>query len=566
MENSKFANPTAASVLRTENARAVSATAGSVSYARGPDVPFFNGSIYEALARTAEQFPENDALIVRHQNLRLNFRQLVEQVERVAGGLAALGLKPQDRFGVWATNCAEWVLLQLAAARAGLVLVNVNPAYRALELAYVLKKSRMKALFLHFQDRRSEYAQILEAARRAEPQNELGHVVFLDPSSWQGFLNTSRPIGDVRVAKDDITNIQYTSGTTGSPKGVLLSHYNLVNNGAYIARALRLTERDRICVPVPMYHCFGCVAGTMASITTGAAMILPAPTFEPLATMEAVATERATTIYGVPTMFIAQLDHPEFARFDFSSLRTGLMAGAPCPIEIMKRVVSQMHCPQMSILYGQTESSPSISGSAADDPLEVRVSTVGKVFPNTEVKIVAPNGGTVPVGEQGELCARGYMVMKGYDGEPDATARAIDAEGWLHTGDLASMRPDGYLRITGRAKDMIIRGGENIYPREVEEFLYTHPKVADVQVVGLPDAKLGETVAAWIRMKPGETATEDDITGFCRGRIAHFKIPQYIRFVDVFPMTVTGKIQKFRIREFEIRERGLQALAKIETA
>jgi fatty-acyl-CoA synthase len=444
--------------------------------------------------------------------------------------------------------------------------VNVNPAYRAMELAYVLKKSRMKALFLHFQDRRSEYAQILEQARRTEPENELRHAVFLDPASWEGFMKTARALDPIKVEKDEVTNIQYTSGTTGSPKGVMLAHYNLVNNGRYIGRALRLTERDRICVPVPMYHCFGCVAGTMASITTGAAIIMPAPTFEPLATLEVISAEGATTIYGVPTMFIAQLDHAEFGRQNFSSLRTGLMAGAPCPIEIMKRVVSEMHCPQMCILYGQTESSPSISGSAADDPLELRVTTVGKVFPNTEVKIANLRGETVPIGEQGELCARGYLVMKGYDGEPQATARAIDAEGWLHTGDLATMRPDGYLRITGRARDMIIRGGENIYPREVEEFLYTHPKVADVQVLGLPDAKLGETVAAWIRLKPGETATEEEILQFCRGQIAHFKIPQYIRMVDAFPMTVTGKIQKYRIREIEIRERGLEGAAKIETA
>ena len=566
MDNSNPTNPAEESVPGSDGAPAETISVGALSYARGPDAPFFNGSIFEALAQTAARFPENDALIVRHQDVRFNFRQLVERVERVAGALVALGLQPRDRFGVWATNCAEWVLLQLAAARAGLVLVNVNPAYRALELAYVLKKSGMKALFLHPRDRRSEYAQLLAEARKAEAQIALEHVVFLGEPGWHAFLSASRPLENIHVAKDSVTNIQYTSGTTGSPKGVLLSHYNLVNNGAYIGGILRLTERDRICVPVPMYHCFGCVAGTMASITTGAAMILPAPTFEPLATMEAVSAERATTIYGVPTMFIAQLDHPEFGRFDFSSLRTGLMAGAPCPIEIMKRVVSQMHCGQMSILYGQTESSPAISGSSADDPLEVRVSTIGSVFPNTEVKIVEPGGKTVPIGEQGELCARGYMVMKGYDGEPEATARAIDREGWLHTGDLATMRPDRCLRITGRAKDLIIRGGENIYPREVEEFLYTHPQVADVQVVGLPDATLGETVAAWIRLKPGGSATEGEIADFCRGRIAHFKIPQYIRFVDAFPMTVTGKIQKFRIREFEIHERGLQAAAKIETA
>jgi fatty-acyl-CoA synthase len=333
-----------------------------------------------------------------------------------------------------------------------------------------------------------------------------------------------------------------------------------------IASGLRLTEQDRMCVPVPLYHCFGCVAGTLAMIGSGAAMILPAPTFDPVATMQAIHSGRATSIYGVPTMFIAQLQHPEFPRFDFSSLRTGVMAGAPCPIEIMKRVVNDMHCPQMTIMYGQTESSPVITMASVDDTLERRVATVGAACDETEVQIVSPDGKTVPVGEQGELCTRGYLVMKGYDQEPEATARAVDSEGWLHTGDLATMRPDGYFRITGRLKEMIIRGGENVYPREVEEFLYSHPKIADIQVVGLPDEKLGESVAAWIRLKAGETSTEDDIREFCRGKIAHFKIPQYIRFVDSFPMTVTGKIQKYVIRQAEIKYRGLQTAAEIQTA
>ena len=349
-----------------------------------------------------------------------------------------------------------------------------------------------------------------------------------------------------------MTNIQYTSGTTGSPKGVLLTHHNLVNNARIVRLGLSLTEQDRMCVPVPMYHCFGCVGGTMVSTVCGAAMILPAPSFDPLATMEAVHDERATSIYGVPTMFIAELQHAEFSRFDFSSLRTGVMGGAPCPIEVMKRLITDMHCPQMTIIYGQTESSPVITMAYVDDPIERRVSTVGTACPATEIKIAAPDGSVLPIGEQGEVCARGYAVMKGYDKDPEATARAVDKDGWLHTGDLGAMRADMYVRITGRLKDMIIRGGENVYPREVEEFLYTHPKVADVQVIGLPDEKLGEAVAAWIRLKAGETASEDEIRDFCRGQIARFKIPKYVFFVESFPITGSGKIQKFKLREMSL--------------
>ncbi len=537
-----------------------------LSYARGPEVALLDDTIFTAFARTAAKFPDRDALIVCHQNLRLSFAQLSTEVDRVAGGLEALGLKPGDRFGMWATNCAEWIYLQIAAARTGLTLINVNPAYRAHELGYVLRKSGMKALFLHAKDRRSDYGSILEEARGAFPDVPLRHVVYLGSESWNSFLEASRPPSEVAVAADDVANIQYTSGTTGSPKGVLLTHRNILNNGWFVAQALKMTEHDRICVPVPMYHCFACVGGTMPMVSVGAAVILPASTFEPLATLEAIDRHRATAVYGVPTMFIAELDHPEFSRFDCSSLRTGLMAGAPCPIEIMKRVVNEMHCPQMSIAYGQTESSPVITGSSVDDSLELRVATVGAAFPNTEVKIVDPLGETVPVGEQGELCTRGYLVMKGYDGDPEATARAVDREGWLRTGDLATMRDDGYFRITGRAKDLIIRGGENIYPREIEEFLYTHPAIGDVQIVGVPDLKLGETVAAWIRLKPGEQATEDEIREYCRGKIAHFKVPQYISLVDEFPMTVTGKVQKYRIRQLEIQRRGLEEAARVETA
>lgn len=540
------------------------------SYARGPQMELSSKTTHQVLFGTAAKFPDHDALIVRHQNLRLSWRALAEEVERTAGGLIGLGLLPGDRVGVWATNCAEWIYLQLGCARAGLVMVSVNPAYRARELSYVLRRSGMRALALRASDARADYKAVVEEAiRSAGLTGEslmLRHLLYLGEESWDRMLEGGCDAGAGPTNCEDVVNIQYTSGTTGSPKGVLLTHRNLVNNGRVMAHGLAYTERDRICIPVPLYHCFGSVLGTMASISSGAAMIFPAPTFDALATLQAIHEERATAVYGVPTMFIAELQHPEFPRFDFSSLRTGLMAGAPCPIGVMKRVVDDMHCPQMTIAYGQTESSPGITMGKVDDSLDRRVSTIGCACPETEVKIVSVDGTTAPVGEPGELCTRGYLVMKGYDQEPEATARAIDSEGWLHTGDLATMRPDGYFRITGRLKDMIIRGGENVYPREIEEFLYTHPRIAEAQVVGVPDEKLGETVAAWIRLKAGETATEDEIREFCRGRIAHLKIPQYIRFVDSFPMTVTGKVQKYVIRQREIGERGLERAARIETA
>jgi len=367
-------------------------------------------------------------------------------------------------------------------------------------------------------------------------------------------------------SSEEVANIQYTSGTTGSPKGVLLTHRNILNNAWLLSRNLKIQEHDRICVPVPLYHCFGCVIGSLVCLATGAALILPSACFDPLATLRAVESERATALYGVPTMFIAELEHPEFSRFDLKSLRTGIMAGSPCPVEVMRRVCDQMNCREVTIAYGQTESSPGITMSKVDDSLDLRVSTVGCALPNTEVKIISPSGDILPAGEQGELCTRGYLVMKGYDGEPEATRRVIDEEGWLRTGDLAVMLPNSYFRITGRAKDMIIRGGENIYPREIEEFLYTNPKIADACVVGLPDPRWGEVVLAWIRLRAGAVADEEEIREFCRGRIAHFKVPQHIRFVDSFPMTVTGKVQKYRIREQEIQERGLEKVARIETA
>jgi fatty-acyl-CoA synthase len=536
-----------------------------LSYASGAVAPLLEKTLSQALRDAAAKFPDGEALVVSQQKIRLTWREMDAEVTRVARGLAGLGLRPGDRAGIWASNCAEWVLLQYAAGRCGVELVNVNPAYRSHELRYVLRKSRIRALFLHEKDARASYRDILEESRAGE-KLELEYVVWLGTETWDAMLAGGIDF-DERSGPHDVANIQYTSGTTGSPKGVLLTHYNLLNNGAGMAMGMRATERDRICAPVPLYHCFGSVIGSMVSVTSCATLILPSPQFDVLATLEAVHKERATALYGVPTMFIAQLTHPEFERFDLTSLRTGVMAGAPCPIETMRRVVERMHIPELTIVYGQTETSPGLTMSDAGDALELRVTTVGKALPNTEIRIVNPTTNeTVPVGETGELCARGYMIMKGYDQDKEATEAVIDSEGWLHTGDLAAMRPDHYFSFKGRAKDTIIRGGENIYPREVEDFLHTHPAIADVYVIGLPDAKLGETVVAWVQLAPGATATEDEIRNFCRSKIAYFKIPQFIRFVDGFPMTVTKKVQKYLMREQEIRERGLEAVASQATA
>lgn len=537
-----------------------------LSYSRGPQSPLLDQTVSEVFAKTVRRFADREALISVHQNLRVTFRELDQRAEDAARGLAGLGLRAGDRVGIWSATCAEWIILQLACARVGLVLVNVNPAYRSHELAFVLKHSRMKALFLAERDARANYRQILEDARADEPLR-LEHTIYLHTDSWSDMLANGRGVPPARLSCHDVASIQYTSGTTGSPKGVQLSHRNILNNMLLGAQKLKLTEADRICLPVPMYHCFGCVIGTMAMVTTGAAIIMPAPQFDPRAALATVAAERATIIYGVPAMFIAELEHPDFSKFDLTSLRGGIMAGAPCPIEVMRRVIGQMHCGGMLVAYGQTESSPIITMSNIDDDIELRVSTIGAAMPETEVKIVSPDTDeTLPAGEQGELCTRGYLVMQGYDDEPAATRAVIDADNWLHTGDLAVMRPDGYFRITGRAKDMVIRGGENIYPREIEEFLYTHPQIAEVQVVGLPDVNLGETLCAWIRLKAGQAMTEDEVRQFCCGKIAHFKVPHHIRFVESFPTTVTGKVQKFKIRELEIERLGLARAATIETA
>ena len=538
-----------------------------LSYSRGAAAPLLEKTIAQALADTAASFPDREALVVCHQNIRLTWSELDREATRVARGLAGLGLAPGDRAGIWASNCVEWILMQYAAARAGVVLVNVNPAYRSHELRYVLQKSRIRALFLREHDARANYRAILDESRNGDAL-PLEHVVWLGEPSWDAMLAGGRDFPRDTATPHDVANIQYTSGTTGSPKGVLLTHHNLLNNGMAISLALRATEQDRICAPVPLYHCFGSVIGSMVSVVTGAALILPSAQFDALATLEAVHRERATALYGVPTMFIAELVHPDFDRFDLTSLRTGVMAGRALPHR------SHAH-------GGRAHALPRDDHRLRADRELAGDHHVARRRPDGTAR---HHGGrragqhrsadrrsrnranASPSGEQGELCTRGYLVMKGYDDDPEATAAVIDSEGWLHTGDLAAMRPDGYFSFRGRAKDTIIRGGENIYPREVEDFLHTHPKIADVYVIGIPDARLGETVLAWVQLKPGETATAEEIQAFCRGKIAYFKIPQYVRFVDGFPMTVTKKIQKFLMREQEIRERGLEDVARQATA
>ncbi len=536
------------------------------SYAKGEQIPLLEKTIHQALDDTVQRLPDHPALISRHQGLRLNYRQLQEHSARTAAGLWALGARPGDRVGMWASSCAEWVYLQVATSRIGAVLVNVNPAYRELDLRYILERSRMKVIFLHEKDQRANYLEILDGARQGQ-ELELEHAVLLNDPSWDRMIDNGEQPDPVKADFHNVVNIQYTSGTTGKPKGVLLTHHNLLNNGYLFGRGMEWSHQDKICLPVPMYHCFGCVLGSLQCIVHGATLVIPAAQFDALAALKAIDSEKCTTVYGVPTMFIAMLDHPDFSKYDTSSLRVGAMGGSPCPVELMKRVEQEMRCEGMGVAYGQTEASPAITQSGPKDSFEVRVSSVGKALPCTEVKIVDPETGeTVPVGGQGELCTRGYLVMKGYDGEPEATAKAIDADNWLHTGDLATMREDGAFRITGRSKEMIIRGGENLFPREIEEFLHTHPKIADVYVLGLPDERLGEIVFAAIKLKDGQSATEEEIREFCDGKIAYFKVPSAMRFVDEFPMTVTGKIQKFVIRRQEIERRGLQKAAAVETA
>lgn len=548
-------------------------------------------TIGDLLDRQAARFGPRDALVHTDHGLRYTYAEFRDECNRVAKGLIALGIQHGQHIGIWATNYAEWVVAQFATAKIGAVLVTINPAYRVHELEYILKQSDVATLVLIERFKSSDYLAMihqlipeLSTAAPGELQSatfpQLKRVIFIGSEPQPGMLRWAdlaalgAGVSDAELAArqaachpDDVINIQYTSGTTGFPKGAQLTHFNIVADASYIAECMKFSEHDRLCIPVPFYHCFGCVLGTLCCVTHGAAMIIPAEYFDPLKTLHAVEREHCTALHGVPTMFIAELQLAEFDQFSFPALRTGIMAGSPCPIEVMKQVVERMGAHEITIAYGQTESSPVITQTRTDDPIELRVSTVGRALPNVEVKIADPStGAELPRGQQGELCTRGFIVMKGYYNMPEATAKAIDADGWLHTGDLATMDEHGYCKITGRLKDMIIRGGENIYPREIEEFLYTHPSIADVQVAGVPDLKYGEEVLAWIKLKDGHTASVDEIRQFCRDRIAYYKVPRYITFVAEFPMTVTGKVQKYKMREAAIDEFGLHEAANVRTA
>ena len=552
------------------------------SYVHGAsNVALIGDTIGVHFDKVAERWSDRDALIVRQQNIRWSYRELKAKVDALAAGLLALGLAPGDRVGIWSPNNAEWAITQFATAKAGLILVNINPAYRLAELEYALNKVECKALITAAAFKTGDYIAMLrelapEIDRSAPGKLQakrlptLTTLIRIGADETRGFLRFDDVLGiggerhraaleelAAKLQFDDPINIQFTSGTTGAPKGATLTHHNILNNGYFIGEALRLTDRDRVCIPVPLYHCFGMVLGNLACVTHGSAMVYPAEGFDPLATLEAVEAERCTALYGVPTMFIAELGHPEFKRFDLSSLRTGIMAGSPCPIEIMKRCVNEMNMREVTIAYGMTETSPVSTQTSCEDPLERRVGTVGRVHPHVEIKIIDAEGRIVPPGTRGEFCTRGYCVMLGYWGDAERTAEAINNAGWMHTGDLATIDEDGYCNIVGRIKDMVIRGGENVYPREIEEFLFRHPDVEAVQVVGLPDLKYGEELCAWVKLKPGTAATAEEIQSFCKGQIAHYKIPRYIKFVDAFPMTVTGKVQKFLMREEMIKELGL---------
>jgi fatty-acyl-CoA synthase len=552
---------------------------GGLSYVRGStDIPLSDATVSRFLLETAAKFPERPAVIFREQNIRWTWQQFADEVDVLASGLLSLGVEPGDRVGIWSPNRAEWLLTQFATARMGAVLVNINPAYRLAELEYALNMVGCKALVAAEQFKTSKYLEMLQTLApelavtepgelHAAKLPDLRAVIRMGEGTTPGMLRFPDVMSRGRAHLDtanlgakesklsahDPINIQFTSGTTGNPKGATLTHHNVVNNGRYIARCMLLTEQDSLCIPVPLYHCFGMVLAVLAAVSVGATMVFPGEAFDPAATLAAVDEERCTALHGVPTMFIAELDHPDFAKYDLSRLRTGIMAGSPCPIETMKRVVAKMNLREITIAYGMTETSPVSFQSSTTDPLDKRTTTVGQIQPHLEVKLVDPLGEIVPVGEQGELCTRGYSVMKGYWGD-EARTREVIVDGWMHTGDLATLDAEGYCNIVGRLKDMLIRGGENIYPREIEEFLFRHPKIQSVQVFGVPDIKYGEEVCAWIVLRPGEHATPEEIREFCNGQIAHYKIPKHIRFLDELPMTVTGKAQKFVMRARMIEE------------
>ncbi len=543
------------------------------SYAIGAsEPPLLEETIGQNLARTVEAYGDREALVVRHQGIRWTYRELWEQVELVARGLLGLGFQTGDRIGIWAPNLSEWTLVQYATARLGIIQVSINPAYRTHEVAYVLNQSGCRGLVASMAFKTSDYVAMVDEVRGDVPSLE--RVIFIGTPDWETLVAAAGTVSsdDVAVVESSLTphdpiNIQYTSGTTGFPKGATLSHRNILNNGFFVGEACGYTHQDRVMIPVPLYHCFGQVMGNLGCATHGAAAIYPAPSFEPGATLAAIAEERATSLYGVPTMFIAQLAEDDFADYDLTSLRTGIMAGSPCPIEVMRRTMTDMHMEQVTIAYGMTETSPVSTQTATDDPVDKRVGTVGRVQPHIEIKIVDPEtGDTVPRGVAGEFCTRGYSVMNGYWEDPARTAEAIDPDGWMHTGDTAVMDTDGYVNIVGRIKDMVIRGGENVYPREIEEFLYTHPLIKDVQVIGVPDEKYGEEIMAWIQVAEGTSLSAEDVRRYCEGKIAHYKIPRYVEVIEEFPMTVTGKIQKFKLREQAVEQLSLQSAAAVETA
>ncbi len=552
------------------------------SLVRGEPFPaLLEYTIGEALVRAAKRWPKQEALVSAHQEIRWTYEELAFRVDQLAAGLLALGLKTGDRVGVWAPNCAEWTLVQLATARVGLIQVNINPAYRLSEVEYTLNKVGVKALFCTAKFKTSEYASMISelapeifsskpgelASARLPHLRIVVQIGGIPRRGWYSFeeipgLATGRHADEAgktheMLDRNDAINIQFTSGTTGLPKGATLSHRNILNNAYFVGAGMGLREGDRLLIPVPLYHCFGMVMGNLACIVHGATMVYASEGYEPLAVLQTIEAERCTALHGVPTMFIAELEHPQFETFDLTSLRTGVMAGSPCPIEVMRKVIDRMHMSEVGIGYGMTETSPVSFQTAVSDPLERRVSTVGRVQPHLEVKVIDAEGNIVPRGQPGELCTRGYSVMIGYWSDAEKTAEAVDEDGWMHTGDLGVIDDEGYCNIVGRIKDLVIRGGENVYPREVEEYLFRHPKIQDVAVIGVPDRKYGEEICAWVKLRDGQEGSAQEIIDFCKGQIAHYKIPRYVKFVDAFPMTVTGKIQKFEMRKAMIEELGL---------